>query len=458
MTGQGSLITRVMVAATVLLALFFGLTFAALDLAFRRTAEQALEEILESQVLGLLGAAESAGALGLYMPDGLPESRFSRPGSGLYAALTTGDGEHVWTSRSASGLELPVPDGLVAGRPSYARATAPDGTELMLISLRVEWEFEEDVTEDYTFTVASSMEGYAAQVARYRTRLGAWFALMTAILVAAQLIVLRYLLKPLGQAEAEIGEIESGRLQRLSEGYPAEVDALARNVNRLIDSERARSKRYRESLDNLAHSLKTPLAVVRSQTEGAGVSTDRSDALLEQVDRMQTIVDYQLRRAAAGGATTGQAPVQVAPVAEATLSALGKVYAAKGVEVTSRLDPAAVFFGERGDLAEILGNLLDNAFKWCSGHVELRVEPVIPAAHGSRKGLRIAVDDDGPGIESERAQHLTQRGARGDEALPGQGIGLAVVRETVEALGGELAFGTSQLGGTSVDVSLPSLS
>jgi two-component system sensor histidine kinase PhoQ len=443
--------TRVLAASMGLLALFLGLTFLGLDLAFRRAAEQALEDVLDSQVLGLLSAADETDARSLALPVGLAETRLSRPGSGLYGRVTSARGDPVWLSRSALGLELPPSGNLDPGRPEYRVETLPAGDELMLVHLRVEWEFEDGSAEDFVFTVASSMQGYHEQVGRYRTRLGGWFALLTVILGAAQLLILRFVLKPLRQAEREIGEIETGRRDRLSGGYPAELEALARNVNELIESERARSTRYRQSLDNLAHSLKTPLAVVRSQIEAEGPIEERAVVVIEQVERMQGIVDYQLRRAAAGG-TVGQTQIEVAPVAEATLSALSKVYADRRISVDAELSPGAAFVGDRGDLAEILGNLLDNAFKWSRGAVRIAVRDV---GGRGQPGLEIVVEDDGPGLDPSASASLTRRGERGDEAVPGQGIGLAVVSEILAARGGQLAFDASPLGGARVTARLP---
>jgi two-component system sensor histidine kinase PhoQ len=444
--------TRVLAASMGLLVLFLGLTFAGLDLAFRRAASQALEDVLDSQVLGLLAAADEASGHGLELPTGLPETRLSRPGSGLYGRVATPEGETVWVSRSALGLTLPPSDNLDPGRPEYRSFTLADGDEIMLVDLRVEWEFEDGVARDFVFTVASSMGSYRAQVARYRARLGGWFALMTVLMGAAQLVILRFVLRPLRQAEREVEEIETGLRERLSGGYPAELEALARNVNELIEGERARSTRYRESLDNLAHSLKTPLAVVRSQIEATGPIEERAELVIEQVERMQGIVDYQLRRAAAGSAA-GSARVNIEPVAEATLAALRKVYAERPIEVSARVQPGATFRGERGDLAEILGNLLDNAFKWCQGKIRLEVRQL--RSSGRRPDLEIVVEDDGPGLDPTRAQSLIRRGERGDEAVPGQGIGLAVVSEIVGARGGALEFGASAMGGARVVVRLP---
>ena len=454
MNIPGSLTTRVMVAAACLLALFFGLTFAALDVAFSRAARQALDDVLDSQVVGLLAAADPGDSHSLVLPAGLPETRFSRPGSGLYGQLVADDGTVLWPSDSATGLELPVADSPEPGRRVYTEFNVADGTEVTRVSLRVDWEFDDLVSRGFVFSVASSMDSYHTQVSRYRQRLGWWFVLMTILLVAAQILVLRFLLKPLREAETEVGEIEAGRLDRLSEGYPAELEALASNINRLIDSERARSTRYRESLDNLAHSLKTPLAVVRSQTERTDEQDETDKTIQDQVDRMQGIVDYQLKRAVAGGAGTGSAAVEVVPVVESTLSALTKVYADKSVNVASELDQNSTYFGDRGDLTEILGNLLDNAFKWCTGRVLVSAGPIVQTDK-KRHGLELVIQDDGPGIDGGQADLLTRRGMRGDEAVPGQGIGLAVVRETVKAAGGQMEFGPSDLGGACIRITLP---
>jgi two-component system sensor histidine kinase PhoQ len=176
--------------------------------------------------------------------------------------------------------------------------------------------------------------------------------------------------------------------------------------------------------------------------------------VLEQVERMQGIVDYQLRRAASGAETLSRSRIPVGPVAESTLQALAKVYADKQPVLESHVEASAVFFGDRGDLAEILGNLLDNGCKYCRSVVRLNVA-TIPPGDATNPGLEITVDDDGPGISLGEADRLVHRGARGDVALPGHGIGLAVVRDIAEARHGELTIGPSALGGTRIEVRLP---
>ena len=451
MIGPVSLTRRVMLGATLLLGVFFGFAFVALDEGFSRAAEQALEDLLESQVLGLLTAADPGPQRQLVLPNALPEARFSRPGSGLYAQVTEADGETVWISESATGLRMPAPAPKAPGRILFRSVELDDGTELLSASLRVEWEFDDGSLRDFIFSVSSSLEGYRAQIKRYRKQLGTWFLLLTLIFVAAQLAALRFLLRPLGQAEREVRQVEAGERENLSRGYPSELGALAGSVNTLIEGERARTRRFRQSLDNLAHSLKTPLAVMRSQLEGGETNALQ---IQEQLDRMQGIVDYQLRRAASGAATLSREQTPVAPMVGGIVEALKKVYADKSPEIVSKVDGDTVFPGERGDLAEILGNLLDNACKWCRRRVRLDVRPITASASG-RAGMQIVVEDDGPGMPVAEAERLVQRGARGDEQVPGQGIGLAVVRDLVEPRGGELAISVSALGGTRIEVRLP---
>lgn len=449
-----SLSTRVLAAATLLLLFFFGLAFAALDVAFGRAARSGLEEVLQSQVLALLAAADPGEAHMLVMPAGLPESRFARPGSGLYGRLIDGQDETVWVSDSAVGLRLPgrLPDR--TGRIAFEEVTMAGDVELLNAALRIEWEFEDGHVEPFAFVVSSSLDGLKAQVGRFRTWLGGGFALLVVVLVGAQFLVLRFLLQPLGQAENEVRDIEAGSRSRLSGGYPAEIEALSGSINTLIESERARSKRYRESLDNLAHSLKTPMAVVRSQLDTR--PDDDSGVVREQLDRMQGIVDYQLHRAAARGATLGTAHIAVAPVADSLLQALAKVYRDRGIRVERSIEQGATFPGEKGDLTELLGNVLDNAFKYSAGRVALRVSAARRGDGWPSDGLGIEVDDDGPGLSAVEPDELLRRGARGDASAPGQGIGLSVVADIVTAYGGELDMGPSAMGGAKIRIFLPS--
>ena len=237
---------------------------------------------------------------------------------------------------------------------------------------------------------------------------------------------------------------------KLTGRYPSELVGLADNLNTLIDTERRRLARYRNTLDDLAHSLKTPLAAMRTLLTEQRMRTAEpaNEALNRELERMDQRVSYQLRRARATGATGfGTEPVVVAPIVDDLKQTLDKVYRDKRVSCTVEVAPGAVFRGDPGDLTEILGNLMDNGYKYCRAQVHV-------AASSNSERLVITVGDDGRGITAEEAATLFQRGKRADESVPGQGIGLAVVRETVELYRGTLDVGRSALGGAELRVEL----
>jgi len=450
-----SLSARLLVSVSVLLLVFFGATIVVLDTAFVSAGESAREEILDGYLMQLLAAAEPAADNSLTLPIDLVESRFNAIGSGLYAELEGADGAPVWQSRSALGLELPMGPEPPPGEQVFTRSELGDGTPLLGLSLAVQWEFGDGELVPYVFRVYESLDAFHAQVANYRGQLFGWFAAVAAIMLLAIALLMRRLLSPLRRIESEIVEIEEGGRAQLSESFPDELAGVARNMNLLIDSERARSDRYRYTLDNLAHSLKTPLAAVRSLLDESGDRVLR-ERLDEQVGRMDDIVRYQLRKPAAGS-QVGLAPVPVAQEVEKLVNGLRKVYREKSPEIAVDVAPGMKFRGDAGDFLELAGNLLDNACKWCRARVSLSIRP----ANGGRRaasGLQLVVEDDGPGIPEEAVGALTNRGVRLDESTPGHGIGLAIVREIAGSYGGELEIGRSQLGGAAIRVLIPPLS
>ena len=262
--------------------------------------------------------------------------------------------------------------------------------------------------------------------------------------------LLTFVLLPLKRLERQVREVEAGERVKLTGRYPSEIVGLADNLNTLIDTERRRLTRYRNTLDDLAHSLKTPLAAMRTllAEQRARAAEPTQEALNRELERMDQRVSYQLRRARATGATgLGTEPVVVAPVVEDLKQTLDKVYRDKRVACTVDVAPGAVFRGDPGDLTEILGNLMDNGYKYCKSRVRV-------TARSNSERLVIAVGDDGRGITAEEATTLFRRGQRADESVPGQGIGLAVVRETVELYRGTLDVGRSELGGAELRVEL----
>jgi two-component system sensor histidine kinase PhoQ len=450
---MSSLSARLLVSVSLLLVFFFGATIVVLDTAFRNAGEQAQEDILDTQLMALIAEAEPNANGELVMPFELREPRFSNLGSGLYGALMDETDTPVWTSRSALGLNVPYGPRPPPGAHRFSAVSLADGTPLMALSLHVQWELANGDLKPYTFSVAQSLDSFNAQLASFRRQLFTWFGAIAVFMLLAISIVMRGLLKPLRQIESEITEIESGTRTTLSDDFPDELSSVASNMNLLIGSERGRSERYRNTLDNLAHSLKTPLAAIRSVL--AEREPDEMTQRVEtQIDRMNDIVRYQLRKpAAVRGETFGIVSVPIEEELNKLVEGLRKVYKEKSPEIDVRLDSNARFRGDSGDFLEIAGNLLDNACKWCESKVTIRIAPLEGYAPESG-AMSLIVEDDGPGIPPDAREKLLQRGMRLDEKTPGHGIGLAVVKEIAQSYGGDIEISESPLGGAGITVTL----
>jgi two-component system sensor histidine kinase PhoQ len=450
---MSSLSARLLISVSLLLLFFFSMTIVVLDIAFREAGERAQEDILDGELMALLAAAEPDIYGELQIPQDLPEPRFSSVESGLYGELRDDKGAPVWKSESALGLELSYGVPPPSGQRRFSHLQLGDGTPLMALSLSVEWELASGDLKPYTFSVAESLDSFHAQVAGFRRKLFSWFAAVAIIMLFSISMVMRGLLRPLRQIESEISAIEEGKRASLSTVYPTELQGVAHNLNLLIDSERARSERYRNTLDNLAHSLKTPLAAIRSVVSEQPAS-DGTTRIEEQIQRMNDIVRYQLRKPASyvGGAL-GVAPVEVKDELQRLIDGLRKVYREKEPDIQLELVNGARFRGDMGDFMELSGNLLDNACKWCRKTVQVRLANDDTNTDSGRFSMTVA--DDGPGIPEAAASQLMQRGMRLDESAPGHGIGLSVVKDIVASYNGTVTIGRSALGGAEIRVSIP---
>ncbi len=444
-----SLSARLLLAAALVLALFILLTSLALERAFADAARSALEERMLAQLYLLMAAAEVEDGQ-LLMPSALAESRLSLPGSGLSARIFDAAGEPVWQSASAIGSSQPASVGLPPGERRFSEPAddASDGPGFMVAAFGVSWAMG-PTPRPYTFTVAEDLSALQSEVAGFRGSLWRWLGFMGLLMLAALVLALRWGLTPLRRVAAEVAQVESGRQGRIRGHYPSELRALTDNLNALLTHEYARQRRLDNALGDLAHSLKTPLAVMQGAVQESGAELRGAALIGEQLARMGDIVEYQLQRARAGAAGGGQlAPsVPLRVTTERILATLGKVYRDKSVATQLDIEAALMFRGAEADLMELLGNLLDNAFKWCRARVRI-------SAHGAAAGLRIEVEDDGPGIDAQAAQQLLRRGARADETAPGHGIGLAVVREISSAYGGRVEIARAPLGGALVRLEL----
>jgi len=444
---------RIILAASLVLAIFLALTGIALDHAFRDSARAAREERLQGQLYLLIAAAEVDEAGRLAMPEQLQEPRFGQPGSGLYATIDDGRGKTRWRSPSALNVVLPVDALLAVGEKRFAELPSAGGVHFFVYRMGVSWS-EGKRKFAFTFSVAEDLAAFNTQLAHYRRSLWGWLGAMALLLLLAQAVLLHWGLRPLRRVAAEIRAIEGGEKERLGSDYPPELRALTENLNGLLQRERAQQQRYRDALGDLAHSLKTPLAIMRgalsNQSRGALSETSSlAVTVAEESEKMQRIVDYQLQRAATMGPSSPlAATLEIRPVAERIIASLDKVYRDKAIRAEMHVDKAPGFRGDQGDLLELLGNLLDNAYKWSKSRVKLSV--------GTDAGrLTLLVEDDGPGIPPADIERILQRGARADQSTPGQGIGLAVVASIVQAYGGEITIGNSALGGAAITIRLP---
>jgi two-component system sensor histidine kinase PhoQ len=444
-----SLNTRLLLASSVVLAAFLGITGLVLDSAFRASADTALRDRLQGYVYALLAASDLDARGRLRLPAELPDPRFSLIGSGLYAEVVDSGGRPVWRSKSLLGLTIPFSRIPQVGEREFVQIEVERDLPLLSLAFTVSWETAGNSDRRYTYRVAENRVSFNAEVSRFRQNLWGWLAGAAFLLLLVQGVILRWSLAPLRRVADDLHAIEAGLAQRLRSDYPRELRQLTDNLNGLLASADNHLKRYRDSLGNLAHSLKTPLAVLRGAVDGETDDTALRAVAREQLTGMTSLIDYQLQRAAASGRTPLATPIAIKPVAEKIVAALAKVFTDKGVRVTLDIEPAATFHGDAGDLTEILGNLLDNACKWCRGQVQVHAH-LKPASGTAPQVLEISVEDDGPGIPDELKTRVLQRGARADETTPGHGLGLAMVQDTVALYRGELLLETGPLGGLAV--------
>lgn len=277
-----------------------------------------------------------------------------------------------------------------------------------------------------------------------------WFVY---VLVANLLLVIPLLwvaawwsLRPIESLAKEVRELEEHHREKLNPVTTRELTSLVRNLNRLLKSERERYDKYRTTLTDLTHSLKTPLAVLQStlrSLRSAKLSVDDAEpVMLEQISRISQQIGYYLHRASmrSGSALLSRELHPVAPLLDNLTSALNKVYQRKGVSISLDISPEISFIGEKNDFMEVMGNLLDNACKYCLEFVEI-------SARQDDDQLHIIVEDDGPGIPQGKRVQVFDRGQRADTLRPGQGVGLSVARDIVEQYDGRIETGDSLLGG-----------
>ncbi len=454
-----SINSRMLIAASIILFGFLGITGLTLEKSFYASTEESFKERLRVHLNSLIASAEINEAGGVRLVYALPESRFFSENSGLYAKIIANNGALVWSSPSMQGLTIAVHAGLERGVSRFQYLSTSSDEPVLGYSLGVNWSEQEKSQEAYTFVVAESLKRFNQQQLEFQQNLWGWLGGVTLVLLLMLTLILRWGLAPLREVAEDLQDIESGRHLRLQGNYPKELRGLTDNLNALIRTNTEHEERYQASLGDLAHSLKTPLAVLRGAVETGHLSvTGLQASVEEQVERMDQIVQYQLQRAATSGRTALMAPVDLAVITQKIINALNKVYAGKEIVCRAEVEAGLTFSCQEGDMMELLGNLLDNAYKWAERRVvvKIRRELLEPSTEpGLIPGLIIEIVDDGPGIDEKDLDTVLARGGRTDSQISGHGLGLAMVQDIVELYNGKLSISRAKLGGAQIELWLP---
>lgn len=440
-----SLNQRILFSATLVLLIFIVTIALTLDRAFYDSARVGVKDRLFAKLLMIMGDTEVEESGALDVSTNLLDAELGHVNSDTYAFVIDHTNTIAWRSTSSLNEQIPTVALLEKGKKQFAQIMIDD-EPYFIYSYGVAWETP---SGDYplTFSVITDTALFEAQIERYRENLWGWLSVMTVLLLVTQMGVLRWGLQPLRKVSAELVAIESGRQENLKGDYPSELKLLTDSINSLISHEHKQQKRYRNGLADLAHSLKTPLAVLQGAVNSEDDEQSRRKTIHEQIDRIDNIIQYQLRRAATAGSSPGMGLITLRPMVDRMVTTVAKAYRNKHPEITVDIDDAIGLRIDEGDLMELLGNLVDNAFKWCRQSIHL-------FADYQENWIIIQVKDDGPGIPSHEIARILERGVRADQSTPGHGIGLAIVRDITQVYGGELSIENNPSGGACVTLRL----
>lgn len=336
-------------------------------------------------------------------------------------------------------------DGIVTG---YGEG--PDGQHLRMLSRRIEFDsVAPGQPHAYVLTVAGDVSELESRIAEFNGTLIWSFVILGLGLVAAVFIQVRIGLQPLRRVTVALHRIRGGSARRLEGRFPAEIEPLASELNSLIEHSAEVVGRARSYVSNLAHFLKTPLTVLTSEAEAQ--PGPLADSVNKQVTVMRRQVDHYLARARAAGALDvlgNRTPLL--GVIDDLARTLRRIHRDKGVVIDVAVPSGLAFRGERQDIEEMAGNLIDNACKWAKSRVRISARP-----QGGT--FVLAIEDDGPGLTPEERRHVGERGERLDESVPGTGLGLAIVRDIAKLYGGSMELGESEFGGLGVRLVLPAI-
>ncbi|MFQ6372161.1 ATP-binding protein [Shewanella sp. YIC-542] len=439
-----SLKARLIASAVLLNLVLLPLIGVTLADAFRVQLTTAVRDELSATLYGILALAEvEQGSLTL--PQHLQDEQFNVDQSGRYALITDAhQRELLWHSQSFIGLALPQQLPAPAPGESLFSQITFNGAPHFIYSFRASFAPASPGGQDLPFCVyvLKSTDSFEATQQEFRQQLWQWLALLLLVLLLIQGGWLWWTLKPLARFRRELQAVQQGRQQHLGDAYPAELQQVAQQLNTLISNELQQRQRYRNALADLAHSLKTPLAVLSSIKK-------LPPEAQEPISNINTHISRQLKRAQASGNSAWHQGINVQPIASKLLRTLNKIYQHKSLSVTADMTNNALFFGDDADFSELLGNLLDNAFKAARHQVRITI-------NSDKQQLQLQIEDDGPGVNTAQRQQIFQRGVRADTYEHGHGIGLAIVKDLLQSYQGQWQIDDSPtLGGARFSVILP---
>src|SRR5437763_2166765 len=451
-----SLALRLFLSATAVTVVILLITGVVLSSLYRQGVERSFDRRLDVYLKTLV-ADVSAPEEAEKFPQTLGEPLFDLPLSGWYWQTTRLNAAkpEVKSSRSLwdGGLphleELNVSTGPDGTRKRYV--TGPEDQRLRLVERTV------DLGEEglYLVAVAGGGQEIEDEAQSFDRAIAITFAVLAVVLLLTTMFQVRFGLAPLKRISESLAAIRSGAAERLQGRFPEEIAPLARETNALIDANREIVERARTHVGNLAHAIKTPLSVIVNEAAAHAVDPFASK-VLEQADVMRDQVAHHLERARIAARVTIVGTVtEVAPAIEALRRTMEKIHRDRSITIAAQADPVAKFRGERQDLEEMAGNLVDNACKWAASQVfiEVKVEPPPEPRAGPR--LRIIVDDDGRGLSAAERAQVSRRGQRLDESKPGSGLGLSIVVDLAGLYGGSLVLGDAPIGGLRAELVLP---
>jgi len=444
-----SIRNRFFLALSVVLVFGLGGIGWTVDRMYARSVQDGIIERLTATLNLLVSTIEETdGELVMQQP---LDSRLQQPGSNLTAGMQTDN--TTWLSASALQVApLAWPHG-PQGKQVYRRIDEffPDANPQLVMSWELGWESDRGEVLPLHLWAAADVDELRKPLAEFRRDTWRWLSMLGILLVCVQLVTGWLGMKPLRRVEGEILAVERGEKQSLDGAYPVELSALTDNLNALLASERLGQQQYRKALGNLGHAMKTPLAVLSSILQQPVLDADDMEQANNAVKELHSVIRFQIERAASAARRTMVKPVEVASQAGRIVRSLNKIY--PQVSIRQDIEPACRFFGEQRDLLEVLGNLLENACKYGSGSVLLRVRQL--RINKRKPGLQISVGNSGNPLASDQFEKMLQRGLRGDERIDGDGLGLAIVAEIAEAYGASLGADISELGGLQVILEFP---